>query len=118
MRWRRTGIRIKLPRCSLSLLTQRGFFRQFECTEMKFFHQVTVYRVTVYRCRRRRFDERKYGIREPLPDSEIIRRNREPPEPEHVTSRLGYMADLVPIDLTDRQSLLPFGGHNRDRSTG
>jgi hypothetical protein len=117
MNWRRTGIRIKLPQCSLSVLTQRGFFRQLECTEMKFLSRVSVYRVSVYRCRRR-FDERKYGIREPLPDSEIICRNREPPEPEHVTSRLGYMSDLVPSNLIDRQSLRPFEGRNRDRSPG
>ena len=98
------------PNKTGSVLTKRGFFRKLECTEMKFLR-----RVSIYRSRCRRFDERKQGIRELLPDSKIIRCNREPPEPEQVTSRFGYVSDLVPSDLIDRQSSRPFEGHNRDR---
>ena len=98
------------PNKTASVLTKRRFFRQLECTEVKFLR-----RVRIYWGRCRRFDERKQGIRELLPDSKIIRRNREPPEPEQVTSRLGYVSDLVPSDLIERQSSRPFEGHNRDR---
>jgi hypothetical protein len=88
----------RYPNKTASMLTKCGFIRQLERTEMKFFR-----RVIVYRCDCRRFDERKQGMREFLPDGEIIRCDREPPEPEHIASRLGYVSDLMPSDLIDRQ---------------
>src|SRR5450631_2209996 len=79
-----------------SLLTDREIFPQFEGAEPKLVSGV----------RRRRPDQRKRGIRELLPDRQIFRRNREPPEPEHVSARLGHSARLLPCDFID-QSFFP-----------
>jgi hypothetical protein len=106
VRWRRTSIWK-----NVSLPAKRGPFRQFECAEMEF-----LCRVRVCRCHGRRFDERKHRIRELLPDSKIIRRNREPPEPEHVTARLGYVSHLLPGDFIDRQSFCPSEGRKQPLS--
>src|ERR1700722_1985461 len=89
------------------------FSGQFERTETKFLS--SVYRC-VCRCCCRGFDERKHRIRELLPDSKIIRRNREPPESEHVTSRLGHVSHLLPGDFIDRQSFCPSERPNHHRS--
>src|ERR1700758_3100590 len=98
-----------------SVLTKLRFFRQSECTEVKFLYHVCV---RICRCRCRRFDQRKCRVREFLPDSKIIRRNREPPEPEHVTSGFGYVSDLLPGDFIDRQSFCPSESRGRPRSAG
>src|SRR5260370_40863444 len=59
----------------------------------------------VRRCRRA--DERKRRIRELLPDSKIFRRNCEPPEREHVSSRFGHAPRLLLYDLIDGQAFSP-----------
>src|SRR3984885_958035 len=94
-----------------SVLIKRGFFRQFECTKVKF-----LCRLRLCRVHWRRFDQRKCGVRELLPDGKIIRRNREPPEPEYVTSGLGYMSHLLPGDFIDHQSFCPSENRGRHRS--
>src|ERR1700761_7530444 len=96
-----------------SVFTQCGFFRQSECTEMKF-----LCRVRVGRYHWRSFDQCKCRVRELLPDRQIIRRNREPPEPEYVPSRLGYMSHLLPGDFIDRHSFCPSERRSRHRSAG
>jgi hypothetical protein len=75
--------------------------RQFKCAEMKFLGHVCCHdRICDWD--RRCFDECENRIRELLPDSQIVRRNREPPEPEHVTSRLGYVSHLLPGNFVDQ----------------
>jgi hypothetical protein len=106
-------------RDSSLVLIKCGFFWQSECTEAKFLCRICVcVCVCVCRCQRRRFDQRKCGARELLPDSKIIRCDREPPEPEYVTSGLGYMSDLLPCDFIDHQSFCPSEHRGRLRSAG
>src|SRR6266849_3695292 len=75
-----------------SLLTELEIFPQFEGAQPK---------LLSVRCRP---DQRKRRIRELLPDRQIFRRNREPPEPEHVPARLGHSAHLLPSDFIDQSS--------------
>src|SRR6266700_1697200 len=78
-----------LAKKAASLLTKREIFPQFECAQ------------TIFLDFGRRPDQRKRRVRKLLPDSNIFRRNREPPEPEHVSARFGYSPDLSPCDLLD-----------------
>jgi hypothetical protein len=84
-------------RKNASLPAEREIIPQFEGAEAKLASGVR---------RRRRPDQRKRRIRELLPDRQIFRRNREPPEPEHVSARLGHSARLLPCDFID-QSFFP-----------
>src|SRR6266576_3310574 len=74
---------------SASLLGKREIFPQVECAQ------------TIFLDFGRRPDQRKRRVRKLLPDSKIFRRNGEPPEPEHVSARLGYSPDLLPCDPLD-----------------
>src|SRR5882672_10098668 len=68
---------------------KREIFSQFECAQ------------TIFLGFGARPDQRKRRVRKLLPDSKICRRNREPPEPEHVSARFGHSPDLLPCDLLD-----------------
>src|SRR5450631_330505 len=80
-----------------SLLTEREILPQFERAQPKLSCGVRP---------RGRPDQRKRRIRELLPDRQILRGNREPTEPEHVSARFGHSAGLLPCDFID-QSFFP-----------
>jgi hypothetical protein len=98
------GVELILPGKAASLLVERGLFLQLECAETKFLPGIR---------RRRRLDERKRRIRELLPDSKVLRRNREPTECEHVSARFGHVSRFLPSDLIDHRSFFPSQGCNR-----
>jgi len=84
------------------ILVGRMIFLEFERAQMKF--------LVVVRCGRGgRLDQGEYRVRELLPDRKILRRHREPAEPEHVPAGFGDVPDLLPADLIDTQSFSPFG---------
>src|SRR5579872_594187 len=69
----------------------------------------------------RGLDQRKQRIRELLPDREVLRRDGEPAEPEHVTARFGHVPHLQPCDFIDGQSRdpsesYPLRAHGRSRA--
>src|SRR4030088_923828 len=70
----------------------------------------------VRRCRG--FDQREGRIRELLPDREILRRNREPSECEHVSARFGHASGLLPRDFIDHQSFCPLWSPSLEPKSG
>jgi hypothetical protein len=70
----------------------------------------------VRRCRG--FDQREGRIRELLPDREILRRNREPSECEHVSARFGHTSGLLPRDFIDDQSFCPLWSPSLEPKSG
>ena len=81
---------------------ERMIFPQLERAEVKFL-------VFVGGGYGGRLDQREHRVRELLPDRNILRHDRQPAEPEHVAAGRGDVADLLPADLVDAQSLPPFG---------
>src|SRR3954453_22127117 len=61
--------------------------------------------------------ERKHCIREFLPNGKVVRRNRKPTEPEHVTTGFGHVSGLLPTDFVDAQSIPPFDPPASDART-
>ena len=80
-----------------SLLVVRRVLPQFEGAEMKFLRGIG-------RGHCGGLDQRERRVGELLPDREIISRDREPSESEHVAAGLGDVPDLLPADFIDAQS--------------